>query len=576
VLQLAAVVGRQFNVPVLRELLSGLPETTLREALARLSEREFVVAQPDQPDGEYLFQHVITSDAIYSTILKRDRAELHGQVGEALERLYAGRLEGQIEILARHYSWSTRLDRALHYLILAGQKAARDYANEQARQHFEQALALLPQIEHLPSQALQVRMGLGEVLAFVGEYAAAREQYRAALDEMPATDPRRYANERSGLERRLGQTYERQGNYDEALLSLAAARSALDDAPEPLPIEQAQILDDISWIHFRRGNLDDAERYLTAALALVEGTPNANVLASIYNHLGGVAFQKKNLAQASAYARQSLELREAMGDIVGVARLHNNLGLLAYAQGDWDTALENYDRNLELLTRLGDAEAMALSYLNIAILHLDLGHLDAAKTHLERSLEAARQTGAQFHLAAAHMHSGRLWIKRKDFDQAEAHLQASRRIFAEIGAKENVAEVVHLMGEVQLGRGHAQHAAELAQNSIDLIAEVTGGEPARSDEYGRALQLLGKAALAQGDWDAARRYLRESASTFESNGTQLERARSLTELGRVGAAQGDSPAARQCWEEARRVFQALKAGAEAQAVVELLDALPVS
>jgi len=61
-------------------------------------------------------------------------------------------------------------------------------------------------------------------------------------------------------------------------------------SPAPFPIETARISNDIGWIHFRRGELDLAEKRLTDALALVENTGQYDVIASVYNRLGGVYY----------------------------------------------------------------------------------------------------------------------------------------------------------------------------------------------------------------------------------------------------------------------------------------------
>ena len=44
-----------------------------------------------RPELEYLFRHGLVQDAAYESLLKQERRELHGQVGEALEELYPER-----------------------------------------------------------------------------------------------------------------------------------------------------------------------------------------------------------------------------------------------------------------------------------------------------------------------------------------------------------------------------------------------------------------------------------------------------------------------------------------------------
>jgi class 3 adenylate cyclase len=182
VLQTASVIGREFDVAVLKQVLGNGEDNVLIHVLTSLEEKAFIASQPAQGSGNYLFRHVLTSDAVYKTLLRRDRSRLHGTVAQTLENVYADQIEGQVEVLAGHYLRSVHLEKALHYLILAGLKSAREYANLQAKKYFEEARDLLTDVEHSLEQAKKVWAGLGDVLVFIGEYSTARECYLEAIN----------------------------------------------------------------------------------------------------------------------------------------------------------------------------------------------------------------------------------------------------------------------------------------------------------------------------------------------------------------------------------------------------------
>ncbi len=571
-LQAASAIGRNFDARLLSAVLRTVDKPTMSLALSHLAERMFITPLLDTPDPEYQFNHVLVSDAIYSTLLKRDREELHGQIGEAMETVYADQLAEHTELLARHYAWSARHGRALHYLILAGQRAAQVYANEQAQRHFQEALALLPLVEHTPVQEAQLCQGLGDVLTLTGDYQAAREQYQIALRAITRERARLHAREQSTLYRNIGQTYERQGDYAQALQHLEQAQTTLAEALTPIPVERARVLHDMGWIHFRRGNLIGAEENLLESLKLVEDSPRYDVIASIYNRLGGVYYQKKDLAKTSYYLQKSLELREEIGDILGAARSYNNRGLIAYQTGDWDQALASYKKNLELQERIGDAEALALSYLNLAILEIDLGDFTSAQAHLEHSLQAAQKTGAVFHIAAAQMHLGRLRLSQREYAQAVGYLRESYQLFEEIGARENLVDVCHLQGEAQLGLGDSAGATGWAQRSLKLALQ-SGTNQLNTEQHGRVIRLLAKINLLDQQWTQAEINLRHSADIFRTSGSQLEAGRTCIELGRLSAAQGQVAAAQSHWQEAQTIFHALQAKAEEKLATDLLNQL---
>jgi len=186
VLQIASVIGHYFSRSIL-EYVIPIPEPGLIDnALKTLIERNFIIYTPKDPRGEYAFRHMILSEAIYNTMLKKERNRYHALVGWAIESQYQDRIYEVTEILARHFSWSNQTEKALYYLLLAAQKANGLSMIDQARKHFEHALALLPLVEHVPRQALQVHLGLAEIFYKTGQLEKARTHYERALQEIVA------------------------------------------------------------------------------------------------------------------------------------------------------------------------------------------------------------------------------------------------------------------------------------------------------------------------------------------------------------------------------------------------------
>ena len=78
----------------------------------------------------------------YHSLLTPRRQALHEAIGAAVEELYSARLEEHCEPRASlHQEWESR--KAVHYLSLAGKKAARIFADEQAIAFFQEALGCL-------------------------------------------------------------------------------------------------------------------------------------------------------------------------------------------------------------------------------------------------------------------------------------------------------------------------------------------------------------------------------------------------------------------------------------------------
>ena len=115
---------------------------TLANALFTLEAAGLIRLATAQPELEYLFRHALVQDAAYASLVKADRRQLHQAIGEALERLYADRAASQelAPLLARHFYEAGNDTRALKYFTLAGDAAARVYANAEAVLHYARAL----------------------------------------------------------------------------------------------------------------------------------------------------------------------------------------------------------------------------------------------------------------------------------------------------------------------------------------------------------------------------------------------------------------------------------------------------
>lgn len=579
-LQIASVIGYQFSLPLLKEVLKQLEplehweELSFLISFSLLIDREFIIARPEVAGGEYRFKHFLLADAIYSTLLKRDRSVYHSRVAAAIESLYAGRLSEKAEHLARHYLASQQGELALPYLIQAGQKTAAEYASAEARQHFEQALALLDDLDHTLEQALTVRTGLGDVLILTGEYLQARQHLQAALDLLEKQPQDCFVVERSQILRKIGITYERQGAYEEALSCLSRAQVTLRQTDSLWPVENAQILNDLGHIHFRQGDLDLAEQNLLQALDLAENSGRSEIIASIYNRLGGVSYQKDQIDRASEYLHKSLVLWEQAGDRVAVARAYNNLGLLAWQSDQWELALEHFKRSVELNTGLGDAEAAILLHINIGTVLMDMGDLEQARQHLDMGLQQAEQIGHSFLEGMAYHHLARLCISAGEWDQALRFGENGLKVLTEIGAEDsnNLADLYISLGEAWIGLHSLDRALEAGENAARLLALSPQGEHPGPQTI-RLKRLSGYLAIFQGEYELARRLLDQSVEGYERHGNWLEVGRSCLTLAYLAREMQDLHLLREQVEQAEAIFERLGARRDLAIAQELKKVL---
>ena len=184
-LQAASVVGK--DVPIgLLEAIGELPPDELRQSLGELQAAEFLYETQLFPDLEYTFKHALTHEVAYGSLLQERRRELHAALLSAMERAYGDRLAEQVEVLAHHAVRGGVRDKALRYLVEAGQKAFGRSAVREAVVFFETALGILddtPESTDVLSRRLDILIALGPAVIMLHSATAPQveELYRRAL-----------------------------------------------------------------------------------------------------------------------------------------------------------------------------------------------------------------------------------------------------------------------------------------------------------------------------------------------------------------------------------------------------------
>jgi len=137
-LQMASVIGRSFLYRLLQAIAEA--ERQLDRHLVILQRADLVREKAVRPELEYVFKHSLAQEAAYHSLLLERRRELHRRVGEALEALFADRQEQFYGLLAHHFDLAEQAERAVHYLIAAGDKARLEDALEEAARFYRRAV----------------------------------------------------------------------------------------------------------------------------------------------------------------------------------------------------------------------------------------------------------------------------------------------------------------------------------------------------------------------------------------------------------------------------------------------------
>ncbi|WP_040678618.1 ATP-binding protein [Rhizobium mesoamericanum] len=140
--QVAAVVGREFDLPVVAQVC-GLSQDIVEPTLQRLVEAGLVMRQTTASEPRYAFTHALLQEAARESLLKERRRELHAEVARTVESLNPKLAAEHPEVLAQHFAEAGLFEEAVDKWLAAGLNTSRTWAKVEAANMFSNGLACL-------------------------------------------------------------------------------------------------------------------------------------------------------------------------------------------------------------------------------------------------------------------------------------------------------------------------------------------------------------------------------------------------------------------------------------------------
>ena len=511
VAQIAAVIGREFS----NDLLSAaarIDDDDLQSALALLEQADIVYRVGISPSVRFAFKHVLLRDAIYDSLLKSKRQQIHADIAAILEHDFPRLVENQPEVLAFHYQEAGNHQMAIRYWFESGQRALAHSANVEAIANFRKALQLLNALPETPErtkQEIDIQLALGIPLIAVKGYTAAetREAFSRArtlclrLGNIPE-----YFQALFGLwgNRWMG------GRNDQALPMadefLSRARALSD--PVLLMVAHRVMGSTLLTVgdfqssanHFEatiRLSTDREERPLYN-LYMVE--PRAASLLLLSWDLWFLGYPDQSLARVS----EALALGQALGHPYTVTFAHYMTSVVHLMRGDAARALESAERSFDMSQEQRFSLYAILSRISRGRALGELGRLGEARVEITQGIDEARRNSVGFMLP---MMDSWLAEVHARTDENERALAIVERALSEVG------DVIGRSWEAELQRQRAlillaldpSRAGE-AEVYLQKSIEVAREQSARSLEL-RAATSLAELWQTQGRREDARALL---------------------------------------------------------------------
>jgi tetratricopeptide (TPR) repeat protein len=421
----ASVIGREFAYRIL-QTITGMREE-LKSFLINLQGLEFIYEKRLFPELEYIFKHALTQKVAYNSLLQKRRKEIHEKIGSAIEDLYPDRLEEYYELLAYHYVRSDNTDKAVVYLDLANQKAAKLNAMETAKSYFDQAMNLLDTLPDTEgNRKRRISMLVSQWVVF------------SLLFQIPDYYDLLTRYERMAVE-----------VEDHGLLG--------------------RFLVAMGWCQYWIGNYDQAIQTLGKTAELCETSGAFEHAGMAYNNLQWSHLCKGNFEQVFSLKKEALR----------TTKQQFNLRVYMYAfvaaswactwLDRWEEAIENGKEALKKAEEFSDNSLISFAASTICQAYWGKGELNQAIEYGELAVQKAPTPAdklwAEGFLAMAWIRAGKLQQGIATLNKVIAAHKKGRFLFGEVGYTVILGEGYLLTGEHDKAMQPLKEGLALAESS---------------------------------------------------------------------------------------------------------------
>ena len=529
--QIGAVIGREFSYDLLTAA-SRTDETNLHSVLSQLEDADVIYRTGVSPSVRFAFKHVLLRDAVYNSLLRGKRQEIHADIAAVLEKHFHDAVENRPEILAYHYGQAGNNELAIRYWRESGRRAIANSANVEAIGHFRNALQLLKALPDTPQrnkEEVEIQLALGIPLIAVQGYAAAetREVFaRARTLCLKLGSPPEYFQALFGL---WGHSW-MGGKNDEALAMANEFQARSRESSDRILSMVAHRVMGSTLLTI--GDFQSSRRHFEESIALSnsEGRqpvyhlymvePQVASLLLLSWDLWFLGYPDQSLARVS----EALTLAQALAQPYSIAFAHYMTSVVHLLRGDPARALESAERSLEMSREQRFSLYVLLSTISRGRALGQLGRLREAVIEIQMGIAEGRRTGVGFMLPMMYSWLADVHAQSGDNETAASVVEQTLREVSDATGRSWEAELLRQRAEIVLALDPSKIAE--AESYFQKAIEVARGQSSKSLEL-RVAVTLGKLWRQQERIDTARdliepiyRWFEEGTATSDLKGAR--------------------------------------------------------
>jgi class 3 adenylate cyclase len=520
VIERAAIVGKEFEVGAVEDLLPDEPKGAVAERLDSLVRKQFVRRDRSATGGEpaFAFRHVLIQLVAYEAIPKRRRADLHERLAGWIERRSGDERSEVEEILAYHLEQACRCrrelgatdlgtqalaDRTVGLLAACGRRAIARGDASGAVSLLSRAIALLDATGGTErgstlEAAAPILLERGRAFGRIGDVGAGRADLEAVLREA----------------RRVGDSQlEMQATNELGFLLAGAAdyRAAVPHLETALEIattggdsrEQVSALSRLAIVHVNRLDFEAALEHGRRALTLAGPLGDERAEAMAIDALKQAALQTGDFEILDHLVERLIEIHRRNDDPWYLQFALADGATADLHRGRHDRAFARFDEAVAINRRIGDRgnEPMLLTGLEWA--HRARGEYGQALAEGRRALAMAQEVDHAEGIAWCGVNLGSTLVELEAVKEAQGVLHTATEAAERAGADMHLARGLGLSAFASWRSGEPETAVPLADRAETMLDRIRVQPPRGFILGADAIVALARVRIEQGRPEAA-------------------------------------------------------------------------
>jgi tetratricopeptide (TPR) repeat protein len=538
-LQAVATAGEGAPLDMIGEMVERMIDPREIDALVQAGHLAEVDAPRFQGQREVRYRSPMIAEVLREGLPTRLRQTLHEGAARWLLRWRGPRPAGFGALIAHHYMVAGDRENAVHYLVRTAEEALRAFANLDAWDAYQAALAVAldeSEGERMPDDQdalVQARLGLASVGLGIGELdEAARvveDSVRAMRRARRWSDYVRFVTLKGQLLMRRGDAEAAQATLREAMMMVE--RRDLDDA-----------LATIAGSHYTMAlerARDDQNALRSAQRVLSKASDGEHVddehvaFARAEMMCGHIHSRAGDFDDArSAYGRARQHFRVA-GDETGETMADIAFGNVAYRSGDLDDAEARYREAFEACTARDHAGGAGMALTNLGHVELDRGRLAPAIEALDRAAEIQRKLDDVVLLLETLRLKASAAVQGRHAGLAAAAIKEARALIERLGGRhrskdafDKLEEQTRAVDEAAFAEPHSGPVTAPVSRPVKVQRDRSGAHEARFSAGRRAPSSAARVAIDEQETVALdgeiRRGAMAAAATPDDGPTALD------------------------------------------------------